>query len=90
MNKKYLIVLKNPPASFMIDGFDNDRFLKDVKNIGCLQENLSLWIPTSSDCNISYIQEMTEEEVIEFEARIAKLKAKLVKAQFIDSGRKPN
>lgn len=80
---KYLIALKNPPSSFMVDGFDNSKFLEFIKNIGCFQEGLSLWITTESDCNIAYIQEMSKEEVELYEEKLAQLKAKLIKPKFI-------
>jgi len=77
MSKKYLVVLKNPPVSFMVDSYESADFLKNVKNVCCTQEDLLLWIPVSSDSNISYIQEMTDDDVKEMEAKILKQRAKL-------------
>jgi len=82
MSKKYLIVLKNPPVSFMVDSYESADFLKNVKSVCCTQEDLLLWIPVSSDSNISYIQEMTDEDVKGMEEKIAEQRSKIVKPKF--------
>lgn len=89
MDKKILVVLKNPPVSFMVDGIVGRKFLKGVKNLGCFQEGLALYIPYSGDSNIAYIQEMTDDDVEEMQERIAEtnkkrkeMRAKLIKPKF--------
>jgi len=87
-DKKYLVVLKNPPASFMVDGFVGKKFLKGVKNLSCFQDGQALCIPYAVDCNIAYITEMTTEEILEMEESIEAqnekrkaLRAKLIKVK---------
>ena len=89
MNKKILVVLKNPPVSFMVDGIIRRKSLKGIKNLGCFQEGLALYIPYSIDSNIAYIQEMSSEDVVDMEDRLEEqkekareLKAKLIKPKF--------
>ena len=89
MSKKYLVVMKNPPSSFMVDGFVGRKFMKGVKNLSCFQDGQALCIPYSGDCNIAYISEMTKEEILDMEERLEiqkekarELKAKLVKPKF--------
>lgn len=90
MNKKILVVLKNPPVSFMVDGIVGRKFFKGVKNLSCFQEKLALYIPYSGDSNIAYIQEMSDEDVADMEERLEaqkkkkarELKAILVKPNF--------
>jgi len=77
MSKKYLIVMKNPPVSFMVDSFESANFLKNVKSVSCMQEDLILWIPVDINSNISYIQEMSDEDVKAMEEKILKQRAKL-------------
>lgn len=77
MNKKHLVVLKNPPVSFMVDSFENASFLKNVKSVSCMQEDLMLWIPVNIDSNISYIQEMSDDDVKAMNEKILKQRAQL-------------
>ena len=77
MNKKILVVLKNPPVSFMVDGIIRKKSLKGIKNLGCFQEGLALYIPYSVDSNIAYIQEMSEDDVKTMEEKILKQRAQL-------------
>ena len=76
MSEKYLVMLKNPIASFVVDGFVG-KFSKLLKSIDFMQEGKMLWVPIQADSNIAYIQEMTDEEIEEFEMRIAEMKEKL-------------
>jgi len=76
MSKKYLIVLKNPPVSFMVDSYESSDFLKNVKSVCCTQEDLLLWIPVSSDSNISYIQEMSDADIEEMKERMEEMDKK--------------
>ena len=76
MNKKYLVVMKNPGASFMVNGFVG-KFPKLFKSMDFMVEGKMLWVPIRADSNIAYIQEMTDEEIEEFEMRIAEMKEKL-------------
>lgn len=89
MDKKILVVLKNPPVSFMVDGIIGKKSLKGVKNLGCFQEGLALYIPYSGDSNIAYIQEMSDEDVEEMNEKIEmqkekvrEMRAKLIKPKF--------
>lgn len=82
MNKKILIVLKNPPVSFMVDGLVGRKFLKGVKNLSCFQEGLALYIPYSVDSNIAYIQEMSDEDVEAVKAKLLAQRSKLEKPKF--------
>lgn len=86
MSKKFLVVLKNPPTSFMVDGYDDLKFIKRLKAVGFIQEGLRLWIPINIDSNIAYVSEMSKEEIIEMEKsleaqkeKLRELRAKLVK-----------
>jgi len=88
MSKKYLIVLKNPPVSFMVDGLDEGKMIIDIQHISCYQDSLSLWIPMNIDCNISYIQEMSDADIEEMQLRIEEMdkqkkemRAKLLKVK---------
>jgi len=88
MSKKYLIVLKNPPVSFMVDSFDEKEFFHNVKSVSCIQEEMGLLIPINSSSNISYIQEMTEDDIVEMKERMEEMdkqkkemRAKLLKVQ---------
>ncbi len=83
MGKKYLVVLKNPATSFMVDSFEEAKFLKGVSAVSCVQENNMLWIPISSDSNIAYVMEMSEEDVEAFEEQIANVRNKIVKPKFV-------
>ena len=76
MSKKYLVVLKNPGASFMVDGIVG-KFPRHFKSMDFMQERKLLYIPVHADSNIAYIQEMIDEEIEEFEMRIAERKEKL-------------
>ena len=94
MNKKFLVVLKNPPSSFMVDGYENVKFFKQVKAVSFIQEGLRLWIPVSIDSSIAYISEMTGEEVMEMEERLKEqkekareMRAKLIKPKLKLPGR---
>jgi len=89
MSKKYLVVLKNPPVSFMVDSYEKG-FVKFMKNwAGAFtQEGLALYIPYSSDNNISYVQEMSDADVEEIKEKIEEMakqkkekRAKLLKVQ---------
>ena len=54
------------------------------KSIPCsifIVDGMYLWIPVNGDCNIAYMQEMTEEEVEEFGIRIDEMRAKLSEAR---------
>jgi len=89
MSKKFLVVLKNPPSSFMVDGFVGRKFLKGVKNLFCFQEGLALYLPYSVHSNIAYISEMSADEIVEMEEsleaqkeKIREMRAKLVKPKF--------
>ena len=82
MSKKYLVVLKNPPVSFMVDGFVGKKFLKGIKNLFCFQEKLALYIPILTNSNISYVQEMSDDDVEAMEEKILEQRAKLVKPKF--------
>ena len=89
MTKKILVVLKNPPVSFMVDGIVGRKFLKGIKSLNCFQEGLALYIPYSIDSNIAYVQEMSSEDVVDMEDRLEEqkekareLKAKLLKPKF--------
>lgn len=88
MSKKYLVVLKNPGASFMVDGIVG-KFPRRIKSMDFMQEGKMLYISVHADSNIAYIQEMTDEEIEEVEIRIvemkdklAEMRAKLVKPKF--------
>ena len=82
MDKKILVVLKNPPVSFMVDGIIGRKSLKGIKNLGCFQEGLALYIPYSGDSNIAYIQEMTDDDVEAMKEKILEQRAKLAKPKF--------
>ena len=88
MSKKYLVVIKNPGASFMVDAIVG-KFPRFLKSMDFMQEGKMLYIPVRVDSNIAYIQEMTDEEIEEVEIRIeemkdklAEMRSKLVKAKF--------
>ena len=76
MSKKYLVVLKNPPSSFMVDGYTDNKILKQMKMASFIQEDMALWIPIDMKCNIAYISEMTDEEVLAMEERLEAQKEK--------------
>ena len=97
MSKKYLVVLKNPMTSFMVDGYENVKFLKKCKAVNFIQEGLQLWVPVNIDSNIAYISEMSEEEIAEMvesleaqKEKIRELRAKLVKPKFKFPAGKPS
>ena len=77
MNKKFLIVMKNPPVSFMVDSLDEGKLITDINHLSCYQDGLSLWIPVKTDSNIAYIQEMSEDDVKAMKEKILKQRAQL-------------
>lgn len=81
MNKKCLVVLKNPGTSFMVDGIVG-KFPRHLKSMDFMQEGNRLWIPISQDSNIAYVMEMSEEDVMAFTEKIAKLRSKLVRPEY--------
>lgn len=89
MNKKYLVVLKNPGTSFMVDSCEKG-FLKHIKYAAFIQEDKMLWIPVSTDCNVAYVMEMSEEDVAAFEEKIATLRSQIVKPKFKFPVEKPS
>lgn len=89
MDKKILVVLKNPPVSFMVDCIEGKKFLKGVKNLSCFQDQLALYIPYSGDSNIAYIQEMSDEDIEQMnegierqKEKVREMRAKLIKPKF--------
>ena len=86
MSEKYLVVLKNPGTSFMVDPSEHD-FTEKVECAIFLQEDKNLWIPVSVDSNIAYIMEMSEEDVAEFNHSIEMMRNKLSKPKLTIPGR---
>ena len=74
--------MKNPPVSFMVDSMDEGKLIIDIPNMLFYQEGLALYVPINIDCSITYIQEMSQEDIEAVEARILEQRSKLVKAKF--------
>ena len=90
MNKsKYLVVLKTPGTSFMVDTCDKG-FLKDTKYASFIQEDKMLWIPISIDSNIAYIMEMSAEDVDAFEESVLKARGRILKPKFTIPAKRTN
>lgn len=61
MKNKFMLVLKNPPSSIMVDNYEN--YLKDDQVVKFTEDGLLLVVPISVDWNIAYIKELSPEEV---------------------------
>lgn len=57
----YLLYLKNPPASFLIDSCDDTKLGK-LEALTFTQDGFSIIVPSLITSNIAYIKQLSEEE----------------------------
>ena len=86
----FLVTLKNPPVSHLVDSYSTQLIKIDRAEFN--QEGLRLIIPTNVDCNIAYIKEITPEEAEEIKARIEQAMGqdRIVKPRFEFPKKKTN
>ena len=66
MKNKFMLILKNPPTTMIIDSIpDATGYEEEVMNL--TQDGMQLIIPISSESNIAFIKEVTPEEIEEME-----------------------
>lgn len=77
MKNKFMLVLKSPPSSIMVDNYEN--YFKDSQVMKFTEEGLLLVVPLSVDCNIAYLKELSPEEVRDLVAYNEKRKEEIRK-----------
>lgn len=83
MKNLFLVTLKNPPVTHLIDSYSTQ--LKDVEHILFNQEGLLLIIPVDINCNIAYIKEITSDDAENILKRIKERtsESKIVKPDYL-------
>lgn len=68
---KFLVVLKTPPLSFIVDNFDTSPLEQEVGAVRIFtQDGLLLFVTKHVDANIAYVQEITQKMEDDIKKRV--------------------
>ena len=86
---KFLVVLKNPPLSFIVDNFDTSPLEQEVEATRMFtQDGLLLFVTKNVDANIAYVQELTQKMEDDIKKRVEERlsERKIVRPDYLRKG----